>query len=332
MARYPFDDTTRKALARAVEEARRRSHSYVDPTHIALGLLAIEDPDLVRILALLEVPHDRLRRTLAGSLGPLAPLSPASASVGNAHELPWTAIAKRALGEALAAARSLGHRRVRPVHVLLGIVETTHPAATTLREFGATPGRVREEYRRFPPRDGDRPTDLESADGPPRRRRSSHRKQSARNWESTRRLEDRGSASRSVWFAEVDPDSQEPLYEQLIRAVEEAVATGKLVENERLPSVRDLAAELGIAPGTVARSYSRLEEKGILVTEGARGTRVAERPAEARPDDLVDTLEGLLRPVAVAAYHMGARAQEVRNALETAMRGIYGAPGEPPVT
>lgn len=326
MARYPFDDATRKALARAVEEAHRRSHSYVDPTHIALGLLASEDPDLVWILDLLDVPHDRLRRTLAESLGPT------SDSVGDAHELPWTSIAKRGLREALAAARSLGHRRVRPVHVLLGILETTHPAATTLQEFGATPRRVREEYRRFPPRDGNRPTDLESSGKPARRRRSSHGRESARSEQSTRGPEDHGSGSRPVWFAEVDPDSQEPLYEQLIRAVEAAVATGKLVENERLPSVRDLAAELGIAPGTVARSYSRLEEKGVLVTEGARGTRVADRPAEARPDDLIDTLEGLLRPVAVAAYHMGARAQEIRNALETAMRGIYGAPGEPPVT
>jgi DNA-binding transcriptional regulator YhcF (GntR family) len=85
--------------------------------------------------------------------------------------------------------------------------------------------------------------------------------------------------------------------------------------------VRQLADELDIAPGTVARAYSELERRGVVVTDGARGTRVAERERPPAPDR-PETLTGLLRPVAVAAYHMGATAQELRAALERAMHGI----------
>ena len=55
---------------------------------------------------------------------------------------------------------------------------------------------------------------------------------------------------------------------------------------------------------TVARAYGELEREGVVVTEGARGTRVAQRlsatPSPAGPE----TLAGLLRPVAVAAFHL----------------------------
>ena len=112
--------------------------------------------------------------------------------------------------------------------------------------------------------------------------------------------------------------------------IQEAVATGTLRPGDRLPPVRQLADQLEIAPGTVARAYSELERRGIVVTDGARGTRVAERPrkpvaANSRSEDLV----GLLRPVVVAAFHLGATAEELRRALEEAMRGIFGDSSEP---
>ena len=45
----------------------------------------------------------------------------------------------------------------------------------------------------------------------------------------------------SVWFFEVDPESDTPIYEQIVSAVEEAVATRRLLPGERLPTVRELA-------------------------------------------------------------------------------------------
>lgn len=129
-------------------------------------------------------------------------------------------------------------------------------------------------------------------------------------------------------LVELDDTSERTIYEQIVEQVREGIATGRLRPGERLPTVRELADQLGIAPGTVARAYSELERQSIVVTQGARGTRVAERSgpgvaAAERPEILV----GLLRPTAVAAFHLGATADELRAALAAAMRDIYAVRG-----
>jgi len=80
-----------------------------------------------------------------------------------------------------------------------------------------------------------------------------------------------------------DPSRPEPPYEQLRAQVASRVASGELAAGTRLPTVRALAAELGLAVNTVARVYRELEADGVVVTEGRRGTFVASRraPAEA---------------------------------------------------
>jgi DNA-binding transcriptional regulator YhcF (GntR family) len=122
---------------------------------------------------------------------------------------------------------------------------------------------------------------------------------------------------------QIDDAAEVSIYEQIIAQVQEAVATGALSPGERLPTVRRLADRLDIAPGTVARAYSELERRGVVITEGARGTRVAGREQQAEQSERPETLAGLLRPVAVAAFHMGATAKELRAALERAMHGIF---------
>lgn len=73
----------------------------------------------------------------------------------------------------------------------------------------------------------------------------------------------------------LDPGSTTPPFEQLRRQVATRAASGDLPAGTRLPPVRALAAELGVAPGTVARAYRELEADGVVVTEGRRGTSVA---------------------------------------------------------
>ncbi|HEX6133527.1 MAG TPA: GntR family transcriptional regulator [Longimicrobiales bacterium] len=124
----------------------------------------------------------------------------------------------------------------------------------------------------------------------------------------------------------LDDASSSSIYEQIVAQVKEAVATGALVAGARLPAVRALADQLDIAPGTVARAYGELERLGVVRTEGARGTRVAGRSEASRARADHETIVGLLRPAAVAAYHMGAGAQDVRVALESAMKGIFDDP------
>lgn len=73
----------------------------------------------------------------------------------------------------------------------------------------------------------------------------------------------------------IDPAAEIPPYEQLRRQLIDQIQSGELPEETRLPAVRRLAADLGIAPGTVARAYKELETEGYLVGRGRHGTIVA---------------------------------------------------------
>lgn len=73
-----------------------------------------------------------------------------------------------------------------------------------------------------------------------------------------------------------------PPTEQIRSQVADLVRSGDLAAGERLPAIRQLAGDLGVAPGTVAKAYSTLEAEGLLVTSRARGTRVASGVALGR--------------------------------------------------
>lgn len=73
----------------------------------------------------------------------------------------------------------------------------------------------------------------------------------------------------------IDPASHVPPFEQLRAGLVEAMTSGELAPGDRLPTVRRLAEDLGIAPGTVARAYRELEASTLIETRGRNGTFVA---------------------------------------------------------
>jgi DNA-binding transcriptional regulator YhcF (GntR family) len=80
----------------------------------------------------------------------------------------------------------------------------------------------------------------------------------------------------------VDLTSPVPPYEQLRGQIAGLIAVGTLQPDDRLPSVRQLAADLGLATGTVARAYRELEQAGSVEGRGRHGTVVRPNPAEKR--------------------------------------------------
>ncbi len=73
----------------------------------------------------------------------------------------------------------------------------------------------------------------------------------------------------------IDPANAAPPFEQLRAQLVATIASGGLVAGERLPTVRRLADDLGLATGTVARAYRELEASGIIETRGRAGSFVS---------------------------------------------------------
>jgi GntR family transcriptional regulator len=74
---------------------------------------------------------------------------------------------------------------------------------------------------------------------------------------------------------EIDNASDRPVYRQIVDQVKRDVALGKLRKDERLPTVRELAARLVINPNTIARAFRQLEQEGVIVTRPGAGSFVA---------------------------------------------------------
>ena len=78
---------------------------------------------------------------------------------------------------------------------------------------------------------------------------------------------------------DLDPAGRLPLTVQIYRTVRDAIEAGRLAPGSKLPSWRDLAAQLGVSRGTVRVAYQRLIDEQFVVGLGAAGTRVAQRPS-----------------------------------------------------
>jgi DNA-binding transcriptional regulator YhcF (GntR family) len=83
-------------------------------------------------------------------------------------------------------------------------------------------------------------------------------------------------------FVEIDVESPKPPFQQVREQITAAIEDGRLQPAVRLPPVREVAADLGLAANTVARSYRELELEGVLETRGRHGTFVSSGPSPAR--------------------------------------------------
>ena len=78
---------------------------------------------------------------------------------------------------------------------------------------------------------------------------------------------------------QINRTAKQPLAEQIRTSISRAIESGLLAPGTRLPSWQDLAAQLGVARGTVQAAYEHLSDAQMIGTFGARGTRVAPRPS-----------------------------------------------------
>jgi GntR family transcriptional regulator len=105
-------------------------------------------------------------------------------------------------------------------------------------------------------------------------------------------------------FLAVDPDRAP--FQQIMDQLRSLIERGELRPGDRLPTVRQLAGDLGVAPNTVARAYADLQAEGWLTCEGRRGTRVAvgvpAKNASTRKDSLQEAVARFIASLSQRGY------------------------------
>lgn len=102
----------------------------------------------------------------------------------------------------------------------------------------------------------------------------------------------------------VNPSSGVPLHAQIEAQVKQAIAAGALRQDQALPSVRKLAAELGINATTAARAYQNLERDGVITTVPGGGTYVAENVPRFLKAEKLRRLQPYARQIAVEGLQL----------------------------
>lgn len=119
----------------------------------------------------------------------------------------------------------------------------------------------------------------------------------------------------------LDPTSAVPPYAQVQEQVATMIRSRVLPPDTRLPTIRHLANDLGVATNTVARAYRELEQAGLVLSRGRHGTVVmapADAPIAEREQDVADAAAAY----AIEANHRGLDLDQALDAVRTAFGGL----------
>ena len=113
----------------------------------------------------------------------------------------------------------------------------------------------------------------------------------------------------------VDVMSRVPVYEQIIKQVEEQVLAGILKEGDKLPSVRSLSVKLSINPNTIQKAYTELDRRQLIITVPGKGSFISEKAIEVvgvNSREKMTELNKIIRELALA----GVTKEEIINNIE----------------
>jgi GntR family transcriptional regulator len=122
----------------------------------------------------------------------------------------------------------------------------------------------------------------------------------------------------------IDTASGLPIYLQIVQQVKWRVATGSLRPGDRLPSVREVAAQIRVNPNTVAKAFTELERERVVETRRGSGTFVAdEAPRLTRAERRRLVTEACDRAV-TDAYHLRWDPEDLKALFDERVDRIYG--------
>ena len=115
----------------------------------------------------------------------------------------------------------------------------------------------------------------------------------------------------------IDTNDSRPIYQQVADGIKELIARGKLPEGALLPSVRQLAADLGVNLNTIATAYRQLQDDGLIVVKHGSGSVVTSQTITERSED------ELLRPLRTAITQLvlsGLPANRIQNLVQRELK------------
>ncbi len=116
------------------------------------------------------------------------------------------------------------------------------------------------------------------------------------------------------------PQGTLAIYEQIVNQLKSAVVTGELKAGEALPSIRALAAELGVSVITTKRAYEELEKEGLIRSVAGKGFYVCEYNTDYLREKQLMMIESRLGEIIREAKQAGLTSSELTDMVET----LYG--------
>jgi GntR family transcriptional regulator len=121
-------------------------------------------------------------------------------------------------------------------------------------------------------------------------------------------------------FLHLNPQSGLPLYQQMVRQLRLRILGGELAPGTQLPSARELSAELGLNPLTVAKAYEALEGEGLVEVRRGLGTFVRARPDGWSAEEKRRQIAPLVEELVTQAAELGIKPTAVVRAVKEEWR------------
>lgn len=119
---------------------------------------------------------------------------------------------------------------------------------------------------------------------------------------------------------EVHPSSGVPIYLQIIEQVNALIAGGNLADGDMLPSVRQMATELGVNPMTISKAYSRLEADDVVERVRGKGMQVRKSALSGNSRERLQELKPVMAQAIVRGRQLGLSDEQIQSLVTQLLR------------
>ncbi|HHW62235.1 MAG TPA: GntR family transcriptional regulator [Syntrophomonadaceae bacterium] len=123
---------------------------------------------------------------------------------------------------------------------------------------------------------------------------------------------------------DIDYYSSQPVYQQIVDQIKEAVLSGSLEAEESLPSIRELARNQNINPNTVARAYRELENKGYIYSRPGIGSFICAKSSHAKRQHAAALIEQKMTTIVETAWRYKLSREDLQHIFHDVLVKVYG--------